>query len=159
FKLFNTSLGHSGGDALLRAVAANLRGAVGDEFAVLAGVEISRDAVAISERCRAAVAGADQDIGVTVTASVGYAVWRETLGVHDLAIEADLALRVSKDRGKNSVSESRPLHAVRYADDPAPDLASAARTTKVRDTLPTRQNGPNDESQAAKAQADSPPPA
>ncbi|MFY9264973.1 MAG: diguanylate cyclase [Solirubrobacterales bacterium] len=126
FKLFNTSLGHSGGDALLRAVATNVREAVGeggtayrvggDEFAVLAGVKVSSEAAAISERCRAAVAGADQDIGATVTASIGYAVWREPLDVHDLAIEADLALRISKEHGKNSVSESRPLRSVRYAD-------------------------------------------
>ncbi|MFY9488299.1 MAG: GGDEF domain-containing protein [Solirubrobacterales bacterium] len=122
FKAVNTSLGHSGGDALLRSVASRLRDAIahdgnvyrvgGDEFAVLASVRLAADAAAISERCRVAVHGAGRDVSMPVTASFGFAVWRESFDAHRLVIEADSALALSKDNGKDAVSASRTLKSV-----------------------------------------------
>ncbi len=122
FKAVNTSLGHGGGDALLRSVATRLRDAVaddgqiyrvgGDEFAVIAPIGLANKAAVLSERCRIAVHRAGQDIGMPVTASFGYAVWRESFDLRELVVEADFALARSKDGGKNTVSESRSIRSV-----------------------------------------------
>ncbi|MFY9470045.1 MAG: GGDEF domain-containing protein, partial [Solirubrobacterales bacterium] len=126
FKHVNTSLGHSGGDLLLRTVAERLRDAVaddgkvfrvgGDEFAVLASVRLVQDAAAIAERCRLAVSGAGQNIAMPVTASLGFAVWQESYDAHHLAIEADTALSQSKTHGKDTVSAMRILQSVDSAE-------------------------------------------
>lgn len=136
FKAVNTSLGHGGGDALLRSAAMRLRDAIaedgqiyrvgGDEFAVITPIRIADDAALLSERCRIAVHGAGQDVGLPVTASFGYAVWRESCDLQELVVEADFALARSKDGGKNTVSESRLTQSFDSAEMHGVRLASAS---------------------------------
>jgi two-component system cell cycle response regulator len=115
FKEINDTLGHDGGDALLKMVAARLVGAVrqedtvarvgGDEF-VIALAELSHgDDVdelvskvlqAVSQPCSI------QGSSVTVTASVGVSVYPvHGDNVETLMKSADLALYEAKGAGKN----------------------------------------------------------
>ena len=84
FKAVNDRFGHGAGDAVLRAVAAALRGAIrvgdlpvrwgGEEFAVLLPGTDLPAAVALAERLRAAVRdGVPHPAGGRVTVSIGAA--------------------------------------------------------------------------------------
>ena len=115
FKEINDALGHDGGDALLKMVAARLAGAVrqedtvarvgGDEF-VIALAELSHgdDVVELVSKVLQAVSQpcSIQGRSVNVTASVGVSVYP----VHGDSVEtlmksADLALYEAKGAGKN----------------------------------------------------------
>ncbi|MGY1786594.1 putative bifunctional diguanylate cyclase/phosphodiesterase [Geodermatophilus sp. SYSU D00698] len=122
FKAVNDSLGHAAGDALLREVAARLRGAVraddtvarlgGDEFAVLveqAGVGDDEALVTASRvlevLCRpVALPGGT----VTVSASIGVAVGRGAVAGDALIRDADLALYAAELDGRNRVRRFEP---------------------------------------------------
>ncbi|WP_089404642.1 putative bifunctional diguanylate cyclase/phosphodiesterase [Geodermatophilus saharensis] len=122
FQAVNDGLGHAAGDALLREVAARLRGAVraddtvarlgGDEFAVL--VEQSGDgddeAVATAERVRAVLSRPVVLAGgpVGVSASVGVAVGRGAAGAESLIADADLALYSAKLEGRGRTVRFEP---------------------------------------------------
>jgi len=120
FKTVNDSLGHSMGDELLRAVAGVLTGCIrqtdtaarlgGDEFAVLIEyIEGHSDIVMLAERILAAlrrpvILGTTE---VVVTASVGI-----TFGVpgstgEQLLRNADLAMYMAKEQGKDRYEEFR----------------------------------------------------
>ena len=117
FKAVNDRFGHGAGDAVLRAVAAALRGAIrvedlpvrwgGEEFAVLLPGTDLPAAVALAERLRAAVRdGVPHPAGGRVTVSIGAA--RLGLGPPDAALDAalriaDAALYRAKASGRDRV--------------------------------------------------------
>ncbi|MGY1755434.1 putative bifunctional diguanylate cyclase/phosphodiesterase [Geodermatophilus sp. SYSU D00803] len=122
FKAVNDSLGHAAGDALLREVAARLRGAVraddtvarlgGDEFAVLVEQAGAADDEAMVTAARVldvlarpvALPGGP----VTVSAGVGVAVGRGAVAGDALVGDADLALYAAKLDGRDRVQRFEP---------------------------------------------------
>jgi len=124
FKLVNDSVGHQGGDEVLREVAGRIKDELrlsdalarfgGEEFVVLLIDADLDNASQVAERIRASVAGAPFDLGndirIPVTVSIGVA----TLGVADrnhtieaveqaLVAHADAALYRAKEGGRNRV--------------------------------------------------------
>jgi diguanylate cyclase (GGDEF)-like protein len=110
FKHINDTLGMTGGDQVLRAIAQRISDAVrqqdsvarvgGDEFVVLLPGARTWEAVEIAERIRAAVAAGPE--GVTV--SLGVRRLSEVGERVDLLLEAaQQGLKVSKASGKNQV--------------------------------------------------------
>jgi diguanylate cyclase (GGDEF)-like protein len=116
FKGINDTLGHGVGDELLRAVAARLKGVVrdidalgrlgGDEFVVISeDLSLAAGPELIAERLLDALQhpfnlGAEEEIRVTVTASVGIAT-AEGASAEDLLRDADIAMYRAKWDGKN----------------------------------------------------------
>jgi diguanylate cyclase (GGDEF)-like protein len=116
FKAINDTMGHGVGDELLQAVAARLKGVVrqadglgrlgGDEFVVIAEeLSLAAGPELVAERLLAALEqpfklGADGDIVLTVTASVGIASG-ERITAETLLRDADLAMYSAKWDGKN----------------------------------------------------------
>jgi len=117
FKSINDRFGHAAGDTVLRRVAEATRSALregdllgrvgGEEFtAVLPGAS-AEAAAQVAERLRAAVERADlSDVhaGLTVTISVGIAVWDAADGDFAVALRrADESLYRAKAAGRNRV--------------------------------------------------------
>jgi diguanylate cyclase (GGDEF)-like protein len=116
FKRINDRHGHDVGDAVLRAVAGAIAGAVregdvparfgGEEFAVLLRRPTRRVAVEVGERIRAAVAALDlRAIGPgSASVSVGVAVQADPAeSIADLLARADRALYRAKRAGRDRV--------------------------------------------------------
>jgi diguanylate cyclase (GGDEF)-like protein len=119
FKHFNDTFGHPAGDAVLERLANTLRECVrdvdtvarygGEEFVVILPETPAAEAARVAERIRARTEkdrftpeGGTVDLSVTV--SVGYAVFPEHAGTPDALIEAaDQALYRSKKSGRNRV--------------------------------------------------------
>jgi diguanylate cyclase (GGDEF)-like protein len=115
FKLVNDTLGHAGGDDLLKEVARRLQASVraadtvarisGDEFAVVLGDLVRPDDAAlvaqkILERLAAPVTAQRQE--VFVTASIGIAVFPADGGDADTLLgAADAAMYRAKQSGRN----------------------------------------------------------
>jgi diguanylate cyclase (GGDEF)-like protein/PAS domain S-box-containing protein len=122
FKDVNDSLGHLAGDALLCRVAEQLVVVArpgdtvarlgGDEFVVLMEDLTSPDAaVGAAERIRAALRDAAMvaDADITLTASTGVSIGEgSTSSVSDLLRDADIAMYVAKDDGKDAVRLFEP---------------------------------------------------
>lgn len=117
FKKLNDTLGHAAGDAALVHFSGILKELVrgsdtaarvgGEEFHIWApGASMARGAE-IAERIRAALAESNwswQGTSWPLTASFGVAGVPETsVSVHNLSIQADAALYVAKERGRNRV--------------------------------------------------------
>jgi diguanylate cyclase (GGDEF)-like protein len=126
FKRVNDNLGHAAGDSLLKQVARRLEqllapGAAdsplpahplntiarlgGDEFVVLAnGLSGERQAADVAERIRQLLAE-PFTLGhhtLVVTPSIGAAIFpRDATQVDDLLVNADMAMYMAKDRGRN----------------------------------------------------------
>lgn len=115
FKFVNDSLGHDGGDQLLRAVAERIGGAVraqdtvarlgGDEFTViLEGITRPEDAAPVAEKVLAQMA-LPFTLGqhdIIVTCSVGIAVYPgNARDCEELIRAADNAMYRVKDHGRN----------------------------------------------------------
>lgn len=111
FKGVNDRAGHAAGDAMLKAVASILGGAVretdtvarlgGDEFAVLADVNAAFSGDMLAERLRQAVALVGSRGGVT--ASVGVTEVEPGDGVAELMHRADAAMYRAKAAGGDRV--------------------------------------------------------
>ncbi len=118
FKKVNDTLGHDAGDQLLVVLAERLRGLVsqrdvvsrmgGDEFMVLLNnVDVRANIQGIADRLLKAV---EQPISLSgheleTTASIGIAIYPEDAGnAEELIRNADLALYLSKESGRNRVS-------------------------------------------------------
>ena len=117
FKVVNDTLGHSAGDALLRAAAGRLQQAVrvgdlvarlgGDEFVVVMRDVVSSDEVhhaawRIVEQFRVPFEISGREF--FATASVGVAVSDSLSSTDDLMREADVALYRAKERGRDMAS-------------------------------------------------------
>jgi diguanylate cyclase (GGDEF)-like protein len=130
FKPVNDRYSHDAGDHVLKTVAHRIQALVrphdtvvrwgGDEFLVLLEhVDSESAAVAVAQRITAAVAEPSRRFGhdVSVTASVGVAVWRagEQIGVDRLIARADTAMYEAKRDGGNAyaafmASPGAPTH-------------------------------------------------
>ena len=116
FKLVNDTLGHAGGDALLKEVAARLQSTVragdtvarisGDEFAiVLADLARPEDAALVAQKIIERLASAMEVHGkeVFVTASVGIAAFpSDGADAETLLRAADAAMYRAKQAGRNA---------------------------------------------------------
>jgi diguanylate cyclase (GGDEF)-like protein/PAS domain S-box-containing protein len=116
FKMVNDTLGHAGGDALLKEVAVRLQSAVrqgdtvarisGDEFAVvLADLARAEDAALVAQKIIDRLSAAVEVHGneVFVTASVGIAVFPADGGDAETLIgAADAAMYRAKQSGRNA---------------------------------------------------------
>ena len=127
FKNVNDTLGHPAGDQLLRSAAQRLLGCVrpedttarlgGDEFAVLTdgGPEVAQTVgrrIVEALRRPFGVAGHEVRIG----ASVGVAHGDGREAAEDLLRDADIAMYVAKNAGKNRVEVFEPAMRVRAAE-------------------------------------------
>ena len=117
FKAVNDTLGHHGGDDVLRRTAAVIRQCIrasdvaarlgGDEFVVLlpeTGQEVSGG---VLERLRSQLAKAFDEAACPVTASVGAVSFAEPpREVDELVRQADAAMYAAKAAGKNRVQQT-----------------------------------------------------
>jgi diguanylate cyclase (GGDEF)-like protein len=119
FKVFNDSLGHQAGDALLRELAGMFKAAArqndlvarygGEEFAFLLPQTDKRQATALAKRlCRAVerrrFEGEEVLPGGRLTVSLGVAAYPEdVMHASELVGRADLALYRAKNLGRNQV--------------------------------------------------------
>ena len=118
FKDVNDRYGHEAGNAVLRSVATEIRGAVrasdlaarygGDEFVVLLTRTDLDGAGRVAEAIRAGIEGVGRRLGYAVgfvTASIGLAEFDPGKpGSGDLLVTADRALYEAKSRGRNVVA-------------------------------------------------------
>ena len=115
FKDVNDTLGHPAGDALLRAVAARLRGAIresdvvarfgGDEFALLADVSEAADAAQLAAKLLKAFEAPFAIEGTQIRSgcSIGIALYApDTADVETLMSHADVALYRAKSDGRGT---------------------------------------------------------
>jgi diguanylate cyclase (GGDEF)-like protein len=116
FKQINDSYGHPAGDAVLREVARRLHMAVrngdvvarygGEEFAVLLPRAAPDEIATLAERIRerlASVPLAAGDHWLVITASVGATVMHAGQSIDELVADADRALYLAKQSGRNRV--------------------------------------------------------
>jgi len=121
FKRINDEHGHAVGDAVLCGIADCLAENVrrvdilgrlgGEEFAVCMPVVTLRDAKALAERLRCAVAGAEfaTPAGpVTITVSLGVACYHPGDTIAELIERADGAMYAAKHAGRNRVRVHAP---------------------------------------------------
>jgi two-component system cell cycle response regulator len=121
FKKFNDRFGHQAGDAVLKGVAAAMKGAVrsfdiaarygGEEFAVILPETTQEAAREVAERIRRSVAmypfASEDGKSVRVTVSVGVATAPENGSTPAALIkQADTALYHSKEEGRNRVTHA-----------------------------------------------------
>ena len=143
FKAVNDGFGHAAGDALLVAVAARLRGVVGDkglvarlggdEFAILVSSGGERAAAALAPRIvrRLGQTFLLPDARVTVGASVGVTlVGRDGGDTASLMRNADLALYAAKSHGRGQWR----LYEPRMRDG---DAARATMQAELREAIET----------------------
>lgn len=143
FKAVNDGFGHAAGDALLVAVAARLRGLVGDsglvarlggdEFAVLAPSDGEQGGIALAPRIirRLSQPYALPDARVTIGASVGVTfVGRDGGDTVNLLRNADLALYAAKSQGRGQWMLFEPR--MRDA-----DAAQATMQAELREAIET----------------------
>jgi diguanylate cyclase (GGDEF)-like protein len=132
FKAANTLFGHSGGDRVLKRVAAALRESSrgndlvarlgGDEFAIVTSGASAEGMGKLADRVLACLRRADEELalpGFKLSASVGFAVYPDHAQTADELIEhADFALSGAKAAGKDrsqaatrrqATSRSRPV--------------------------------------------------
>jgi diguanylate cyclase (GGDEF)-like protein len=118
FKHANDTLGHVGGDYVLKHVAEIFKRSVrvfdvctrygGEEFAILMPGSSMDNALVVAERIRSRVESGSRDEGplppyVRITVSLGLAVLGEETSSTDLIARADRALYRAKAEGKNRV--------------------------------------------------------
>lgn len=119
FKKVNDTYGHQVGDAVLIEIAKVVRGTVrsedvfarygGEEFALILADTDTRQAVAVAEALRRAVAQVPGPEGSTLTISIGVASTADggIAGSIDLFHAADEALYQAKASGRNRVERAR----------------------------------------------------
>ncbi|MBT9488303.1 MAG: diguanylate cyclase [Rubrivivax sp.] len=125
FKRYNDHHGHPAGDACLRRIATELQGCVrrpdellarygGEEFLLLLPHTDTADALALAQRCLAAVDAADlphgdSPLGSQVTLSIGVASHQPAAPLpdaHALLHQADTALYRAKHQGRHRVVQA-----------------------------------------------------
>jgi diguanylate cyclase (GGDEF)-like protein len=148
FKKVNDTLGHDAGDAVLRAVAATIRQTHwptdfcarygGEEMCVVLQRVRDLDALRmLGDRIRLAIATTPVDAypHLSVTASVGAALWRSRDASKSVIARADRALYAAKHAGRN---------AVRVADDEDAAAAMASVADAVAEAA-AHARGPDEE--------------
>ncbi|MSO42115.1 MAG: EAL domain-containing protein [Solirubrobacterales bacterium] len=144
FKYANDTLGHGGGDELIRSVGRILRAALretdilarhgGDEFAVLLPRATTAEADRVSERLLRSVR--EQAIAVSthrirITTSIGMATYESAgLDAPDLLVAADQAMYEAKEAGRDRIVTYSP-NTARKAD----SEARLAWSQRIRDAL------------------------
>jgi diguanylate cyclase (GGDEF)-like protein len=118
FKRVNDTHGHQAGDAVLRGVGELIRSMVrstdvagrygGEEFIIIQPQSTTEGSATLAGRFRQAVEAAHFDIPghapLQLTMSLGVSQYRKThTSPEDLVADADRALYVAKDRGRNRV--------------------------------------------------------
>ncbi len=117
FKPINDRFGHAVGDAVLVAIGASCRSAVrgddvigrlgGEEFAMLMPVTDQETAFRIVDRLRESVAEisipTSDGRAVSVTISIGIAMFADQQQIDRLLLDADRALYLAKERGRNRI--------------------------------------------------------
>jgi two-component system cell cycle response regulator len=117
FKIYNDTLGHSAGDAILRDMGQVLRNCIrevdfaarygGEEFAVVLPYVSRENAIIVAERIHKALTSHeffhDESVGLeNPTVSMGIAVFPEEASTKaDLMKQADAMLYLAKQKGKN----------------------------------------------------------
>lgn len=142
FKFINDTYGHAAGDAVLVEISKRLRSCVresdtvarlgGDEFiALLSNLRSTEDTAVVAERildaCARPIVVGDQIF--QVSASLGISVWpADGKTVDDLLSNADTAMYVSKNEGRNTL---------RFYDKDMNDKARARATveSELRDAI------------------------
>ena len=124
FKRINDSNGHLTGDWLLKTVCETVKAQLrradifgrlgGEEFALCLPATGKEEALALAERCRAAIAAIDTEpsgFNFSLSASFGIATRCADveLTFEEALAAADKALYLSKTEGRNRVSVYRPL--------------------------------------------------
>ena len=120
FKAFNDHYGHEAGDLVLVQVARTMRQALreqdqvarwgGEEFLVLVAGGKAKDACQVAERLRASVAAMTLDIAshqLKITMTLGVAEYKGDANLNLCITQADDAMYVGKEHGKNCVSLSK----------------------------------------------------
>jgi diguanylate cyclase (GGDEF)-like protein len=122
FKRINDRFGHLVGDTVIGDVADILRRSVrlfdvctrfgGEEFAIVMPGTGAESAATIAERVRRRIEeyrpGAGELAALRVTVSVGLAVSSANISARDLVEQADAALYLAKEAGKNQVRRGIP---------------------------------------------------
>ena len=118
FKIINDSLGHEGGDQLLKEMASRLKANVresdvlarfgGDEFALVLPDTGGEGAFSVGERILERIAAhkflSREGLNIRLTASVGVATLPDVAASADELVQAaDAAMYKVKDRGKNGI--------------------------------------------------------
>lgn len=121
FKTINDLQGHEIGDEVLRALADLLREQVrkadtlarwgGEEFMLLAYGADTEGARHVAEKMRAACAGHDFGVEQEVTMSFGICEYEPSLDCSSLLKQADMALYLAKERGRNRTEVLPPAEA------------------------------------------------
>jgi two-component system cell cycle response regulator len=116
FKKINDAHGHHVGDDVLCGVVRLFESSLrqydylgrlgGEEFAVIAPNINGDDVMELYERLRAVVAGSSlptRQGNLSITVSIGVAIWREQTTKNALLAAADAALYAAKNKGRNCV--------------------------------------------------------
>lgn len=117
FKRINDTNGHQTGDDVLVRIADIARGQArasdligrmgGEEFVWMLPGAGPEEASAAAERLREAIEQESSDGGLPqVTASIGYALWREGDDANSLLARVDAALYEAKEAGRNKVQQA-----------------------------------------------------
>jgi Amt family ammonium transporter len=141
FKPYNDRFGHAAGDDALRITARvlekQLRGddmvarLGGEEFGAILQGAGRREALAIAERCRAAMEAAPWPLR-SVTVSIGAALLEPLLDAKTLLLRADQALYAAKRAGRNRVVLAPAAERATAQRAKSPRSASTARGKKAR---------------------------
>src|SRR5262245_33699286 len=125
FKDINDQLGHAAGDAVLKALAVLARRRArtldtlfrtgGEEFALLLPATSILDAIRVAEQLRARVVESRLIDGHEISISVGVSELRDGQTQVDWIVDADKALYVAKNAGRNRVAGLSPGRALAVA--------------------------------------------
>jgi len=124
FKDINDNFGHDAGDEILVAIANTIKRLCrkgdllarigGEEFVILNMNSNEESAYLFAERVRACVEGMARSFEATVTTSIGVALGNmKKASYDDLYKQADIALYLAKDQGRNKVLLYSKQNAIR----------------------------------------------
>ncbi|MEJ2201254.1 MAG: diguanylate cyclase, partial [Desulfuromonadaceae bacterium] len=129
FKRVNDSIGHQGGDELLKRVAGTLRDSLrtydtvcrfgGEEFAIIMPNTSAANAHLIAERIRLEVAAINStgtlgDFPLTVSIGIRSVRGNETIDCEQLVADADQALYRAKNNGRNRTEIYKPAEDFKF---------------------------------------------
>jgi diguanylate cyclase (GGDEF)-like protein len=146
FKRVNDTIGHQGGDELLKRVAATLRGSLrtydtvsrfgGEEFAIIMPDTSADNAYAIAERIRCEVAAINRtrtlgDFPMTVSIGIRSVRGTESIDCGRLVADADQALYRAKNNGRNYTEVFKPAEDFKYVPACTPRFAPMGHALSI----------------------------